>query len=507
MSLHSRLPPRIAAPSRAISSVRRESVSATALGKSFSPDHPEPLERVSSGWRELGQEEASREGTACPPPNFFWPGPPGPPRRRGGRTSRVDITPPCRCGACPCPGLLAAFVFLGLHKMAAAAFRHFVSEAGGRVAGGGGGRETTARPPAPSGLDGAQQQPPPQPGLGRGCPGLGTSQSLGKAVREPRPFTQPAGPLATPQPPLTSRRRCCRPEPRRAVIKAMLLEGVLAATGPARTVLEMTLARVGGDGLPGPTVTRAPSVSGHTGETSGPLSPTPATLPPYLPEEPPGSLAGPRAGPGAHGGQSGFRSGRSYCPSSGSRDGGLPGGGELCSRASRGAGASRESKVHQAGGEPVPAQPAALRSPLFRGTHIPRTLASLKGILRSWEQPGVSLLVREPPASSCASCSRSAHSVLKLAPLTTPSGSEGAPYRGESVGQEVGARHPDSLGCGAWEQYQGDAVVPGPVHWRNRDSIGLGRWKGAAGLPGVDAHPWYPAVRPSEGSGPPRGGS
>lgn len=226
-------------------------------------------------------------------------------------------------------------------------------------------------PPAPSGLDGAQQQPPPQPGLGRGCPGLGTSQSLGKAVREPRPFTQPAGPLATPQPPLTSRRRCCRPEPRRAVIKAMLLEGVLAATGPARTVLEMTLARVGGDGLPGPAVTRAPSVSGHTGETSGPLSPAPATLPPYLPEEPPGSLAGPRAGPGAHGGRSGFRSGRSYCPSSGSRDGGLPGGGELCSRASRGAGASRESSVHQAGGEPVPAQPAALRSPLFRGTHIP----------------------------------------------------------------------------------------------------------------------------------------
>ncbi|VFV21292.1 Hypothetical predicted protein [Lynx pardinus] len=86
----------------------------------------------------------------------------------------------------------------------------------------------------------------------------------------------------------------------------MLLEGVLAATGPARTVLEMTLARVGGDGLPGPAVTRAPSVSGHAGETgatSGPLSPAPAALPPYLPEEPPGSLAGPRAGPGAHGGR------------------------------------------------------------------------------------------------------------------------------------------------------------------------------------------------------------
>ncbi|XP_046922374.1 uncharacterized protein LOC124502009 [Lynx rufus] len=49
MSLHSRLPPRIAAPSRAISSVRRESVRATALGKSFSPDHPEPLERATLG--------------------------------------------------------------------------------------------------------------------------------------------------------------------------------------------------------------------------------------------------------------------------------------------------------------------------------------------------------------------------------------------------------------------------------------------------------------------------
>ncbi|XP_042849468.1 uncharacterized protein LOC122240498 isoform X2 [Panthera tigris] len=62
MSLHSRLPPRIAAPSRAISSVRRESVSATALGKSFFPDHPEPLERV---------EKRCPEGGFCPRSAFL----------------------------------------------------------------------------------------------------------------------------------------------------------------------------------------------------------------------------------------------------------------------------------------------------------------------------------------------------------------------------------------------------------------------------------------------------
>lgn len=92
-------------------------------------DHPEPLKGVrvplaAQGGRGPGLEEGSREGTACRP---LWPGPPGPPCRPGGHTSRVDVRPSC-------PRLPAAFVFLGLHKMAAAALRHFVCEAGGRAA-------------------------------------------------------------------------------------------------------------------------------------------------------------------------------------------------------------------------------------------------------------------------------------------------------------------------------------------------------------------------------------
>lgn len=222
------LPLSVTASSWAAPSVRREGIRATAPGKGPSPRPPRAPRRGegasgSSGWPGawVGGRRFQR-GHRLPP--SFWPGPPGPLHRTGGHTSRVDIPPSC-------PWRPAAFVFLGLHKMAAAALRHFVCEAGRRAggpAGEEGGRPLPARLPRVAWTE-PSTSPRPSPALAAAALGLAPAHVLARPSGNPGPSPSLASPLAAPQTSLTSRRRCCEAEPRRAIIKAMLLEGVLGS--------------------------------------------------------------------------------------------------------------------------------------------------------------------------------------------------------------------------------------------------------------------------------------
>lgn len=240
--------------------------------------------------------------------------------RPGGCASRVDIPPSC-------PRLPAAFVFLGLHKMAAAALRHFVCEAGGQAARRG--RETTVRPLPRVAWTEPSSSPRPSSALAAAALGLAPAHVLARPSGNPGPSPSPAGPLAAPQPSLTSRRRCCEAEPRRAVIKAMLLEGVLGIPG-AGTDGSRNDSRLSGRGWAAQTrCYGAGSFLGHAGDRSGALSPPLARPRPHLPKEPLGSLVVSQV--------SGLDTGPARLQETGR---GLPGGGglvPLCSWASPGA--------------------------------------------------------------------------------------------------------------------------------------------------------------------------
>lgn len=165
--------------------------------------------------------------------------------------------------------------------------------AGGRPEG-----EAAGRPLHPPAL-GAWPEPsaaPPAPGLGQAALDLAPADILAGRSGAPAPHSAPPG-LAP------SGRRCCRPEPGGAVIKAMLL----GSLGPVRTALAVTPARVG--------------VARWTLCTGPGLSP--AAL--GTTQHPPPST-GPLACPGPGWGASGFWCGRGYHVSSGSGQG-LPGGG------------------------------------------------------------------------------------------------------------------------------------------------------------------------------------
>lgn len=162
------------------------STHATALGRSPSSQHLlEPLQGVmgplgAQAAGSLGRQKVPERVPPAPLSGQARPGLSAGPAA----ASREEVPPPAAAGRGPALWL-PVFVFRGLHKMAAAALRHFMSEAGGRLPW----REREGTP-GPSGLDRAQRRPP-RPGLGRGHPGLGSSQPLGKVVLEPQLIPRP----------------------------------------------------------------------------------------------------------------------------------------------------------------------------------------------------------------------------------------------------------------------------------------------------------------------------
>lgn len=183
-------------------------------------DHPEPLKGGDKpletlDGQELGQEGGSRKGLPDPLP-----------LARPSRDISGVMLLPCLP---PRPLALAAFVFQGLHKMAATALRHFVTEAGsvlgrgeGSVLGRGEGREGD-----PCSLPAlvAWTEPSTSPAclaLAMATPGL--AQPLGRVAWESWPLTQPCQPLATAE-------AGCTPEPGSSVPEAMLREGLLSGVG------------------------------------------------------------------------------------------------------------------------------------------------------------------------------------------------------------------------------------------------------------------------------------
>lgn len=151
----------------------------------------------------LGQEKGSRKGPACASPPA---GPPGPPRRR--EAASGPDGPCCRFGVHP-PRLPASFVRRGLHKMSAAALRHFVSAAGRR--GGGPEREAAGRPLPPPAL-GAWTEPsaaPPSPGLGQAALDLAPADILAGRSGAPAPRSAPPGLARRTEMLQTGARRSC----------------------------------------------------------------------------------------------------------------------------------------------------------------------------------------------------------------------------------------------------------------------------------------------------------
>lgn len=104
----------------------------------------------------------------------------------------------------------------------------------------GGRTEGTTAPACPAWPGRSPAPPRPRPALAR-PPWTWHQPTSWQGGRERRPLSPPRPALAPPPAPAPSGRGCCRPEPRAAVIKAMLL----GSLRPARTVLEKTLARRG----------------------------------------------------------------------------------------------------------------------------------------------------------------------------------------------------------------------------------------------------------------------
>ncbi|XP_074182666.1 uncharacterized protein LOC141570203 [Rhinolophus sinicus] len=286
-------PTAVNAQSWATAHVRWESVGATALGREGASTTQSPSKGVTGafgtqGTGSLGRRKVPENALLAP---ALRPAPPRIQRRAGARASPGQFRAaalgriPAPPAACLCPP--SAFVHEGCTKWPPQPSAILCRRRAGAV--GEGGRRGPLRPPARRGLAGAQRRP------ARARPWhQPTSWQGGRPLAQPRPAPAPGG------------RGRCRPEPRGAVIKAMLL----GSLGPARTVLEKTLARPGvGCWTPctGPGRSRA----------------APGTR-----QQPPPSTR-PLSCPGPARGAPGSWCGRGYHVSSGSRGRGLPGGGGL----------------------------------------------------------------------------------------------------------------------------------------------------------------------------------
>lgn len=206
---------RVAAFPPVHSPVRREDTGATALARSLSSHHPEPLEQGDGacgtpGWLGACAGGRVQKGPACPSLAGHSQA-----SAQGGRPASGVSPLPAAAG----PPRPVAFVSRGHHEMAASARRHFVSgrrrwPAEGRGSG---------RPPG-----GRASTAPALPRPGR-APGLApaSGQRAGGS-----PGARPLAPPGLAPPDLCApRTRCCSPGSGRAVIKATPLGESLAASG------------------------------------------------------------------------------------------------------------------------------------------------------------------------------------------------------------------------------------------------------------------------------------
>lgn len=210
-------------------------------------DHPEPLGGMrvplaAQGGRAQADGRLQRGHRLSSAPR---PGPPGlrTARRLHFQSGHSSFLPPA--AGCLC--------LPGAAQNGRRSPPPFCVRPAGRRPGGGGGRETTVRPLPRVAWTEPSSSPRPSSALAAAALGLAPAHVLARPSGNPGPSPSPAGPLAAPQPSLTSRRRCCEAEPRRAVIKAMLLEGVLgipgAGTDSSRNDSRLS-GRGGGGGLP-----------------------------------------------------------------------------------------------------------------------------------------------------------------------------------------------------------------------------------------------------------------
>lgn len=236
-------PTAVNAQSWATSHMRWESAGATALGREGASTTHSPSKGVTGAFGTPGQLGAWAGGrfqkTPCLPPLS----PASPSQNSAQDRSRRfhsgssllllwDASPPWLPSAFVHPLPLSAEGSTKWPPQPSA----ILCQAGGRE---GGRRETTA-PACPAWPGRSPAPAPPSPGLGQAALDLAPADILAGRSGAPAP-SQPRPGLAPPPAPAPSGRGCCRPEPRGAVIKAMLL----GSLGPARTVLEKMLARLG----------------------------------------------------------------------------------------------------------------------------------------------------------------------------------------------------------------------------------------------------------------------